>query len=983
MNVFANNHFAKTFFQLFFFVCITNAIHAQTGLLEGRITDPGGEALPGASIQLKGKSVGTTTDLQGIFSLELDYGTHILKISYVGFMTQEITLSVTEANVEASIILRPDMLQMDEVIVSANFNEKSKLESSVSVSTLNASEIEALAPISALEALKSVPGIYVNEANGEVGVEIQGRGLSTPFFSLQEDGLPSSISELASNEKFERDMFLRHDIMTQRVEAVRGGSASILSANSPGGVINYISRVGGEDFELEFRNRFGVQAGEQEVYNKAELYLGGPVGNTGWNYGVGGHVRYDGGNRLSFFPHSQGGQLKFNLARLVSDDLSVKIFGKYLNDRVGFNRPTLVTNWHDIRPAPGFDFRDNMVLPDVAFSMLDGFGFKDDNTAVNQIRTRDQQNVKDRSIGLALQYGLNDQWRLKSTTRYADKALIINHIAEEGGMTTIDPTGLFARVFANFDLFFTDLAPMTFGKFEFYDLQTNETLAVIDNEPLVRSRPPMIVENNLPGTGEVFWALVDNDELEIEEFIQRLILNGSVSDHNLTLGGYYSLAKNFRVLNAATTFLTVESRQRLLGTRVRMPDYATLARFIPELVPLVDLSNQTAVFNDASGLHSYNSQVNEYNELDERIISFFLSDEWEVSPKVNIDMGLRYEIINHNGRSGITEVFDLQNETGGLDNNRLTVSDNIFQAFGGEYLDFNVDYSSLSYSAGINYKIDNNTAIYGRYSHSEKLLDAIYEQANFIGDQPPTFLPRQVSQAEIGLKYATDKYGLFAVAYRSEENNIFNQLLVVSLSTQEGFYLTPALFNSVEYFGAEIEFNYAPTSWWTLRNILNISGGTNKDFKVWNTGPTDRQEDDILVDLSGEPVAGSTANKFDLSPIDITSNFHFSNKKGTFLVNYRRFARRFANNQQAFTFPSFVIWKMGVAYNLSKNIKASINVNNVFNEVGILRFVATNDVAGFAENVTEDFIIQNPDKWFSVQNSFARAYYFTISYSLN
>jgi outer membrane receptor protein involved in Fe transport len=622
-----------------------------------------------------------------------------------------------------------------------------------------------------------------------------------------------------------------------------------------------------------------------------------------------------------------------------------------------------------------------MVLPDVAFTMLDGFRIGEDPNAFNQIRSRDQQNANDRSIGLSFQYNLSDNWRIKSITRYADKALVINHIAEEGGMSTIDPTGLFARVFANFDLFFTDLAPMTYGKFEFYDLQTDETLALIDTESLIRGKPPEFIENNLPGTGEVFWSLVDNDKLEIKEFVQQLTLNGSLAKHNVTLGGYYSLAQNFRTLNAATTFLTAESRPRLLGTRVAMPDFATISRFVPELLPLADLSNQTAIFNDASGLHGYNSQVNEYNELDERVISFFLSDEWEVSDRVNVDVGLRYETINHNGRSGITEVFD-QNEGGGIDGNRLTVSDNIFQAFGGNYHNFNINYSGLSYSGGINYKVNNNTAIYGRYSHSEKLLDAIYEQANFIDDKPPTFLPREVSQAEIGVKYSADKFGIFAVAYHSQENNIFNQVLVVSLSTQDGFYLTPPVFNSVEYLGAEIEFNYAPTSWWTMRNILNISGGTNKEFKVWNFGPTDGIDDDVLIDLSGEPVAGSTTNKFDLSPVDITSNFYFNKKKGAFLINYRRFAERFANNQQAFTLPSFDIWKVGVSYNFSNQISASANINNVFNEVGILRFVGTNDVAGFIDTVTKDFIVQNPDKWFNVQNSLARAFYFSITYSL-
>ena len=955
---------------------------SQTGIVRGEIHDNNGSPLFGASIKINQGISGITSQQDGTFSMELELGEYEIEIGFIGFRSKSLTIQHNSELTEISVVLTPDILQMEEIIISASFNTKSKLESSVSITTLSAGEIHKLAPVSALEALKTVPGVYINDANGEVGVEILGRGLSTPYFSLQEDGLPSSISELASNEKFTRDMFLRNDIMTERVEAVRGGSASIISANSPGGIFNFISRTGREKFELEFRNKIGLQANEQELYNKLEMFMGGRLGNTGWNYAIGGHMRYDGGNRKSFYPHSQGGQVKFNLTKLLNDDLSVKIFGKYLNDRVGFNRPTFVSQWNNIEAAPGFDFDNNVVLPDLAFTMIDGFRVKENTNSYKNIRSRDQQNANDRSIGLNINYNLSDNWRVKLVGKYSDKTLIINHIAEEGGMATIPINSLFTRLFSNFNLFFTDFAPMVFGEFQIFDLQTNENLATVNTESIIRGQAPQIIQNDLPGNGEIFWALVDNDELEIEEFVQQIIFNGSLSDHSLTLGAYYSLASNIRVLNSATTFLTVEEEPRLLGTRVIMADFASLARFVPELQPVAHLSNQTAVFNDNSGLHGYNSQVNEYNELDERTISLFINDEWRINSDLNIDAGIRYEVIRHKGRSGITEVQDLQIENGGLDGNMLTVADNIYEAFGGDYHDFEINYNSLSYSAGINYKMNDNSAIYARYSHSEKLLDALYLQDNFQNGEIPTFKPREISQAEIGVKYSGEKFGLFAIGYRSEERNIFNQLLVISLSDPDGFYLTPALSNSANYFGAEIEFNYAPASWWTLRNVLNVSGGTNQDYHVWDTGTSDTPDDDFLVDLSGQPVAGSTTKKLDLSPIDITSVFYFGKRRGSLLINFRKFAEKFANIQQAFRLPSFNLWKMGVSYDVNKNINASVNVNNIFNEIGILRFNGTNDVAGFAESVTDDFILQNPNKWFKVQRSPGRAFYFTVSYTL-
>ena len=964
---------------LFFLFTASFALFSQSNSFSGYILDSYSQPLYGASVTTLDKMSGTTTDLNGYFEISISNSNERLIVSYIGFKSEVIDLADFEK--DSRIVLQPDILQMDEIVISANFNEKSKLESSVSVSTLSSAAINQLAPVSALEALKTVPGVYVNDANGEVGVEILGRGLSTPYFSLQEDGLPSAISEMASNEKFTRDMFIRNDLMTQRVEAVRGGSASVISANSPGGIFNYITRTGKDDFEFEFRNRFGLQASESEVYNKLEAFMGGRVGESGWHYALGGHIRYDGGIQKNLFPHSQGGQLKFNLNKVFNDDLTVRVTGKYLNDRVGFNRPTLVTGWDNIQPAPGFDFDNNLILPDVAFNIVDGFRIKEDPTAFKNIRSRDQQRTKDRSVGLNVNYNLSDNWRVKLTGKYSQKSLIVNHIAEEGGMATIPINSLFSRLFSNFDLFFTDYSPMIFGEYQIFDLETNETLATVNTENLIRGRQAEITSNNLPGNGEMFWALVDNDELKINEFVQQVTLSGQIENHSLTFGGYYSLASNERVLNSATTFLTVEEEPRLLGTRVAMANFDQLADFVPELRPVRNLGNQTAIFNNPTGLHGYNSLVNEYNDLDERTISFFVSDEWTLNERINIDAGIRYETIKHKGQSGITEVQD-ESEEGGLDGNVLTVADNVYGTFGGNYLDFDINYNGLSYSAGINYKVTNDAAIYARYSHSEKLLDALYVQENFENGNPPTFKPREVSQAEVGVKYSSGPLGIFAVGYLSAERNIFNQLLVISLSDPEGFYLTPPLSNSANYYGAEMELNFYVTPWWSFRNILNISGGTNQDYKVWNTGTKDTPDDDFLVDLSGLPVAGSTANKLDLSPIDITSIIHFGKRKGIFMLNYRRFAEKFANIQQAFTLPSFNLWKMGVSYEINNNMSASLNVNNLFNEIGILRFNGTNDIAGFPENVTTDFINQNPDKWFKVQRSPGRSYYFTVNYTL-
>jgi outer membrane receptor for Fe3+-dicitrate len=62
--------------------------------------------------------------------------------------------------------------------VTGVFDKRKKLESSVAISTLNAKQISQLAPTSAADLLKNIPGVYVNNARGEIANTVYSRGIS-------------------------------------------------------------------------------------------------------------------------------------------------------------------------------------------------------------------------------------------------------------------------------------------------------------------------------------------------------------------------------------------------------------------------------------------------------------------------------------------------------------------------------------------------------------------------------------------------------------------------------------------------------------------------------------------------------------------------------------------------------------------------------------------------------------------------------------
>lgn len=96
-----NRHFVQKFLAailIFLFPWLPGTATAQTrdSILTGRVMDETGVGIIGASVSVKGTTVGTTTDMAGKFSLSVSSANVVLVISYVGYQTREIAVAGLE-----------------------------------------------------------------------------------------------------------------------------------------------------------------------------------------------------------------------------------------------------------------------------------------------------------------------------------------------------------------------------------------------------------------------------------------------------------------------------------------------------------------------------------------------------------------------------------------------------------------------------------------------------------------------------------------------------------------------------------------------------------------------------------------------------------------------------------------------------------------------------------------------------------------------
>lgn len=142
---------------------------AQTQKATGTVTDPSGEPLIGATVMVKGTTTGTTTDLDGKFSLNAKPGS-TLSISYVGYAAKEVKYNGQPLNVELS----SNNAELDEVVVTALGIKKERKSLGYAIDDIGAEELMKNKTANAINSLSGkIAGVNITQAGGAAGAGAQ------------------------------------------------------------------------------------------------------------------------------------------------------------------------------------------------------------------------------------------------------------------------------------------------------------------------------------------------------------------------------------------------------------------------------------------------------------------------------------------------------------------------------------------------------------------------------------------------------------------------------------------------------------------------------------------------------------------------------------------------------------------------------------------------------------------------------------------
>ena len=161
-------------FFLLYFLIVSHVLTAQKGTLRGSVSDrESGETLIGAFVTVEGTTIGTVTDLDGNFSLDLTAATYTINVSYVSYaptIIENVTIKSGEVTALEQVLLSQKGADLKEIVISAEAIRTSevslmnmKKNADALLDGISSAQFKKVGDATAVEAAKRVTGVSVED----------------------------------------------------------------------------------------------------------------------------------------------------------------------------------------------------------------------------------------------------------------------------------------------------------------------------------------------------------------------------------------------------------------------------------------------------------------------------------------------------------------------------------------------------------------------------------------------------------------------------------------------------------------------------------------------------------------------------------------------------------------------------------------------------------------------------------------------------
>ena len=256
---------------------------APTKIIKGLVTDENGGPLPGATVAVKGTTIGTVTDSNGNYTLSAPDDAETLIVSFIGYVTEEIPLN---GRSEVDVTMFPDITALQEIIV-VGYGTQKKTDITGSIAVVDAEEMNKQIDQNVQSLLQGrVAGLVINPSSGApgAGVNVNIRGSSSanagagPLYVIDgvQVGGGSRNSAIGADQPISPSSSPLSLLNPQDIESIQvlkdASATAIYGARGANGVIIITTKKG----SYNQRNQVTVSSyvGVQNLHAKMDLMNG-------------------------------------------------------------------------------------------------------------------------------------------------------------------------------------------------------------------------------------------------------------------------------------------------------------------------------------------------------------------------------------------------------------------------------------------------------------------------------------------------------------------------------------------------------------------------------------------------------------------------------------------------------------------------------------------------------------------------------------
>jgi outer membrane receptor protein involved in Fe transport len=760
-----------------------------------------------------------------------------------------------------------------QVVVTGTSGHKKKFETPYAISTIGDAEIQRKEPRSAVDLLKAVPGIKVENSGGQGGGEnVVIRGLPFSGFRLMdmlEDGLP--LFESNYERQLQIDELYRLDLGTEGAEIVRGGTAPIYSNNASGGVVNFLSSFGTEDP----RHTIKLSAG-QHRQGRIDFLNSGPL-NDRTLYSISGFFRQGNGLRdPGFSKADQGGQLRLGATYTLGGGLG-KVFAgfKYLNDRNIFYTSIPLRDARNgnslgdlIDPHSGT--LDSASFRNVQFRVLDGQG----GSRFVSRDLADGIHPRVASLTVGGDFNLGDGWKLSDKARYT-------------------------RADVGFDAILNG-APADAGAM----LQSNLAAA----------------QKAFPGTTQLRYVYAGTGQVFDPAATAGLTMTNTWSSTRSTIRNALNdlrASKTFGGIHDVSFGLSLSRYsldQQQIGNTI-----VTNVRSNPDALDIqaLDATGQATGMVTESGFSTYGSGdlIGNVHGLASAI---YAAENWHITPEWETDVGVRHEVRTEKGMRGVIgkQVIATGGPLAARSVSGLT-----------GYVPYEHTLNGTAWTVGSLYRISQPLNAFVRYSSAYSLprLSDYWTNINngvagtMPNGQPVPVVP--VSQAEAGVKLSLPQVQLALIGFYSNFKKLNTSTYFANAA---GVLVNQPLLINTTTKGIELEGVWRPSK------TVELTGSVTLQQPVIDGGET-------FTTLSPNSIVDKQIPRVPKYMATLNPAYLFTHEgnRGRVYASFSAVGKGYQDFVNTSILPAYRTLDLGLQFPLTASTNLQVVVANVTNSAGL------------------------------------------------